>query len=135
MPHRLESGFTAAQLADMLDGLPAHLWKEVRRKRSYVSSVLACGEVESAYRPARRLWARVAHGCYVPNPAMLLRRAEDWVPVYDAMNFEWIDRGTAGGPYRARPAAIIERVARERERLRAGAAELGPGARDQSIAR
>ena len=134
MPHRLERGFTAAQLTEMLDGLPAHLWKETRRKRSYVSSVLARGEVESIYRPARRLWARAAHGCYVPNPAMLLRRGEDWVPVYDAMNLAWIERGTSGGPYRARPAAIIERVARERERLRAGAAEYGPGARDQSTA-
>jgi hypothetical protein len=87
------------------------------------------GLVESTYRPARQLWARSTHGCYVPNPAMLLRRGEDWVPVYEAMNLAWIDRGTAGGPYRARPAAIIERVVSEREemaRLRAGAAE-SPG--------
>ncbi len=41
------------------------------------------------------------------------------------MNLAWIDRGTAGGRYRARPAALIKRVVTERdelERLRTGAA-------------
>jgi len=131
MPHTLERGFTAAQLAGVLDKLPAHLWKEARRKRSYVNSVLARGEVESAYRPARRLWARAAYGCYVPNPALLLRRGEDWVPVYQAMNLAWIDRGTEGGRYRARPSAIIERIETERKEL-ARLAHIAPPAAPQS---
>jgi len=134
MPHTLERGFTAAQLAGVLGGLPAHLWKEARRKRSYVSSVLARGEVESPYRPSRRLWARAAHGCYVPNPAMLLRRGLDWLAVYEAMNLTWIDRGTASGPYRARPAAIIERVVRAREELARLRAVTGAAAESEAVA-
>jgi hypothetical protein len=90
---KLGQGFFAEQLHQVLDCLPAHLWSEKRRKRSYLNQVLARAEVESSYRPARKLWARTRNGHYVLNPAMLLRKGDAWRPVYEAMALDWIDQG------------------------------------------
>jgi hypothetical protein len=61
-------GYFAEQLHQVLEGLPVHLWKEIRRKRSYLNQVLARAEVDSRYRPARRLWARTRNGHYPAQP-------------------------------------------------------------------
>ena len=46
---------------------------EERRKRVYWNAVLARAELDSTYRPARRLWMRERQGHYVPGGAALLR--------------------------------------------------------------
>ncbi|MBP6504405.1 MAG: AAA family ATPase [Rhodoferax sp.] len=115
-------GFFAEQLHQVLEALPVHLWKEVRRKRSYVNQVLARAEVDSSYRPARKLWARTRNGYYLPNPAMLLRRRDGWRPVYEALELNWVDRGSGSeGTYRTRPAAAVARL---NDRLAGAADEL-----------
>jgi hypothetical protein len=107
-PWKYQEGFFAEQLQGVLEALPPHLWSDPRRKRSYVNHVLARGEVDSDYRPARRLWRRVRQGRYLPNPALLLRRGEGWQPVYEALNLAWIDRGCGGDtPYQVRPARLL----------------------------
>jgi hypothetical protein len=104
-------GYFAEQLHQGLEGLPVHLWKEIRRKRSYLNQVLARAEVDSGYRPARRLWARTRNGHYLPNPAMLLRKGEDWRPVYEAIKLDWIDQGTGTDRgYSTRPASVMTRL-------------------------
>jgi hypothetical protein len=112
-------GFFADQLHDVLAELPSWLWPEARRKRTYINQVLARAEARSAYRPARKLWVRTQNGYYLPNPAMLLRVAgggvidagEGWVPTFDAMALDWIDRGCGNDdPYRVRPAALVDLV-------------------------
>ena len=104
-------GYFAEQLHQVLEGLPVHLWKEIRRRRSYVNQVLARAEVDSGYRPARRLWARTRNGHYLPNPAMLLRKGEDWRPVYEAIKLDWIDQGTGTDRvYSTRPASVVTRL-------------------------
>ena len=75
-PGSTAQGFFAEQLHQALQGLPVHLWNEKRRKRSYVNQVLARAEVDSTYKPARKLWARTRNGHYLPNPAMLLRKGD-----------------------------------------------------------
>jgi hypothetical protein len=108
-------GYFAEQLHQVLEGLPAHLWKEIRRKRSYLNQVLARAEVDSSYRPARRLWARTRNGHYLPNPAMLLRKGEDWRPVYEAIRLDWIDQGTGSdSAHGSGPASVVTRL---RDRL------------------
>ena len=105
-------GFFAEQLHQALEALPVHLWKDIRRKRSYVNQVLARAEVDSSYKPARKLWARTRNGYYLPNPAMLLRQRDDWRPVYDALELDWIDRGTGDeSAYGVRPTAAVARLA------------------------
>jgi hypothetical protein len=119
-PWKFGEGCFAEQLHQVLETLPPHLWKEARRKRSYVNQVLARGEVDSSYRPARRLWGRTRNGHYLPNPQLLLRRGEDWLPVYEALRLDWVDRGTgADEAFSVRPAAVVERL---RERVAASEA-------------
>jgi hypothetical protein len=103
--------FDAAQVERLLENLPLHLWPEKRRKRSYTNHVLARAELNSNYRPARKLWARCRNGRYLPNPAMLLRQAEGWRPLADALALDWIDRGsgTPRNPW-ARPKQIFAAV-------------------------
>ena len=104
-------GFFAEQLHQALEALPIHLWKDIRRKRSYVNQVLARAEVDSSYKPARKLWARTRNGYYLPNPAMLLRQRDGWRPVYEALNLNWVDRGSGSEhTYRTRPAAAVARL-------------------------
>jgi hypothetical protein len=104
-------GFFAEQLHQALEALPVHLWKDIRRKRSYVNQVLARAEVDSSYKPARKLWARTRNGYYLPNPAMLLRQRDEWRPVYDALELDWVDRGSGNeSTYGARPAAAVARL-------------------------
>jgi AAA domain/Ankyrin repeat len=104
-------GFFAEQLHQVLEGLPAHLWSEKRRKRSYLNQVLARAEVESGYKPARKLWARTRNGHYLPNPELLLRKGEGWQPVYEALKLDWVDRGTGSdAKFGVRPAAVQSSV-------------------------
>ena len=115
-PHptwKYRRGFFAEQLHQILEALPAHLWTDIRRKRIYLNQVLARAEVDSNYKPARKLWTRARNGHYLPNPAMLLRRSEGWQPVYDALELDWIDRG-CGAPdaYDTRPADAVARLSR-----------------------
>ena len=110
-PWKFGEGYFAEQLHRVLEGLPSHLWKENRRKRSYVNQVLARAEVDSGYKPARKLWARTRNGHYLPNPGMLLRNGEGWMPVYEALRLNWIDRGTGTDePYNVRPVARVQRL-------------------------
>ncbi|MEO9102490.1 MAG: AAA family ATPase [Burkholderiaceae bacterium] len=116
-------GFFAEQLHQTLEQcLPPHLWKPIRRKRSYLNQVLARAEVHSNYLPARKLWARTRNGHYLPNPALLLRTREThqqgWRPVYDALQLDWVDRGCGGdAEHLQRPAATVAQL---KERLAAG---------------
>jgi len=85
-PWKFAQGFFAEQLHQVLESLPVHLWKDIRRKRSYVNQVLARGEVDSSYKPARKLWRRAQNGHYFPNPDLLIRWGEDWLAVYELLN-------------------------------------------------
>jgi hypothetical protein len=105
MPHtdvRRLAGFDAAYLMRNIDRYPEAVWPAERRKRTYFNSVLARAEVDSSYRPARRLWLRMRSGHYLPNPALQLRvmdeqGREDWQPVYEALRLDVIERGNGRG--------------------------------------
>jgi hypothetical protein len=115
-------GYFAEHLHQVLACLPVHLWPEKRRKRSYLNQVLARADVDSGYKPARKLWARTRNGHYLPNPAMQLRRDDGWQPVYDALRLDWVDRGSGtDDTFRARPALVVGRL---RESLASAPEEL-----------
>lgn len=110
-PWKFAQGFFADQLLKVLESLPVHLWKEIRRKRSYVNQVLARSEVDSSYKPARKLWSRGQNGHYFPNPDLLVRRGDDWRPLYECLNMPWIDLGNAStDEYGAKPMITITRL-------------------------
>jgi hypothetical protein len=110
-PYKYPRGIFADQLHEVLSQLPAWLWPEKRRKRSYVNQVLARAEISSAYQPARKLWARTSNGYYLPNPALQLRSGDNWTPVYAVMALDWVDRGCGDGEfYRPKPLELVARL-------------------------
>jgi hypothetical protein len=100
-PYRYTRGFFADSLLKILDCLPEHLWPKARRKKEYLNSVLARAEIESGYRPARKLWQRRETGYYTPAPDMKLRRktadGEAWIPIAEALNLTAVSDGGEGG--------------------------------------
>src|SRR5271157_4175159 len=99
-PQRHMRGFFSDSLLRTLELLPEHLWPKSRRKRDYVSGVMARAEVGSAYRPARKLWKRRETGYYAPAPDLKLRRktadGETWTSIADAMNLAAVADGAGG---------------------------------------
>ena len=70
------------------------------RKKDYINGVLARAEIESGYRPARKLWKRRELGYYVPAPDMKLRRktadGEAWIPIAEALGLAAVSDGGEG---------------------------------------
>jgi hypothetical protein len=71
---------------------PETVLPQRRRRRDYLSGVLARNEISREYQYNRKLFARTAHGYYVLNPALALRVADEWVPVYDRLHPPEIER-------------------------------------------
>jgi len=91
-------GFNATYLMRNIDYFPLSLWPAERRKRTYFNGVLARAEVQSSYRPARKLWLRMDNGYYMPNPELFLRvrdahGQEQWQPIYDILQLNTIEAG------------------------------------------
>ena len=88
-------GFDAGMLLLAYDRMPTAMLAPERRKRAYISSVLARNEVDRDYAYNRRLFLRVANGLYQLNPALSVRRRgpdgnDEWVPVFAALNLPLI---------------------------------------------
>ena len=99
-PHRYTRGFFADSLIQTLECLPEHLWPKSRRKKEYLNGVLARAEVDSGYRPARKLWKRREMGYYMPAPDMKLRRrtpeGDVWLPIAEALSLAAVRDGGQG---------------------------------------
>jgi len=145
-PQRRRMGaFEAKDILDAWQHLPANIVRPERRRRQYLSSVLARNEIDRDYAYNRGLFRRLQQGWYQFDPGLSVRRRqgeeEVWLPVISALNLplisevshwdhgEWdsvqeaIDRlvELAGLPARRAPIAA-ERVlaaarVREEERL------------------
>lgn len=87
------AGLTAADLT--FSGLPEEAPTDLRQPHAYISGVLARGEMDSTYRPARKLWQRMAHGAYLPNPELFLRvptpEGPVWRSLFEALNLIYAD--------------------------------------------
>jgi len=124
-------GFDAGTLLAAYERMPASVLAPERKKRAYISSILARNEIDRDYAYNRHLFQRVATGVYQLNPALSLRRpgadgVDAWVPVFSALNLPLakeladplydrnIDRllGLAGLPPTSDP--IIHRADRRR---------------------
>jgi hypothetical protein len=118
-------GMRSGDLLDAVARLPIAALRGERRRRQYLSGVLARNEVTREYAYNRRLFVRVAHGEYVLNPELAIRLGDDWVNVYAAMG---IARMAAQGFGRhVRALEMIER-ARALQAYRRGVAKpLGDG--------
>ena len=55
-------------LMAFIEKMPKQILPEYRRKRQYVNSILASNEVDRAFIYNKKLFKRIARGCYVLNP-------------------------------------------------------------------
>ncbi len=74
------------------EAFPASVLPESRRRRAYLSGVLARNEISRKYAYNRKLFARTAHGFYVLNPGLSMRAGDGWMPLYDRLNPPLLDR-------------------------------------------
>lgn len=93
-PHGHRIGFRVDDLLALADAFPPRILPERRRRRGYLSGVLARNEVTRGYAYNRKLFARVGHGYYVPSPALSVRAADAWTPLYDRLYPPELDRYT-----------------------------------------
>ena len=77
----------AATLARLVASLPPATLPAYRRRREYLSSLLAKNEIGSTNPYGRRLFQRVRRGAYVLCPALEVEVKGEWIPVSDAMGF------------------------------------------------
>jgi len=140
-PQRRRMGaFEAKDVLDAWQHLPANIVRPERRRRPYLSSVLARNEIDRDYAYNRGLFRRLQQGWYQLDPGLSVRRSqgeeEVWLPVISALNLplisevshwdhgEWdsvqkaIDRllALAGLPARSPPIAAERLLAVERAR-------------------
>jgi hypothetical protein len=90
-------GFAATMLDDpALAAFPRSVLADERRRRVYWNGVLARAEVDSTYRPARKLWRRERVGHYAPSEAALLRTIDEHGnetkrSIHDALRIRLLD--------------------------------------------
>jgi len=61
-----------------------------RRRRAYISSILAKNEIKSQDRYNRKLFFRVKRGSYILNPYLQIKQAENWVNIYSLLDLEQV---------------------------------------------
>lgn len=84
----------AADLARVFEDLPDSLLAPYRRRREYISSILAKNEHHSPNPYSRRLFIRLSHGNYIVSPLLELEHAGSWVRVIDFLGVrEVLDSG------------------------------------------
>ena len=76
----------AGELLEAVQCVPPHIIGEKRRRREYISGVLARHEVAGSYAWNRRLFVRVRLGSYLLNPELRIRQGDAWIPVYEQMD-------------------------------------------------
>lgn len=75
----------APGLAQLAAGMPTGTLADYRRRREYLSSLLAKNELGSTNPYSRRLFLRVRRGAYALCPALEVEVKGAWVPVGDLM--------------------------------------------------
>ncbi len=81
-------GLRASDLEEILERLPDSLVPAYRKRRPYISSVLARNEVGRDTPANRRMFRRTRHGVYILNPKMNVRVGEKWIGIHDLLDPE-----------------------------------------------
>jgi hypothetical protein len=93
---KVQVSFPAFETSDFVSALapfPMNVIPEYRRRRPYLSGVLARNELHRDDPCNRRLFLRVSHGFYVPNPAMEIEIENAWINVCDLLRLDSMDEG------------------------------------------
>lgn len=79
-------GFKAKTIEEAIADYPETIIPEYRKKRSYISSILAKNEVFGSNPYNSKLFFRINRGEYLLNATLALQVNEKWVNVYELMN-------------------------------------------------
>jgi hypothetical protein len=93
---KVQVSFPAFETGDFVSALepfPMNVIPEHRRRRPYLSGVLARNELHRHDPCNRQLFLRVSHGFYVPNPAMDIEIENSWINVCDLLHLDTMDEG------------------------------------------
>ncbi|MDM7997954.1 MAG: DUF1186 domain-containing protein [Acidobacteriota bacterium] len=85
--------FETADFVHSLEMFPFNVIPAHRRRRAYISSVLARNELHRDDPGNRRLFLRVSRGFYVPNPAMDIEIENALVNVCDLLHLDTMEDG------------------------------------------
>ena len=80
--------FETGDFVHALEHFPEHVIPEYRRRRQYITSVLASHEIGRPCPPSMRLFVRVSHGFYIPNPLLEVEMDDTWVGFYELIPME-----------------------------------------------
>ena len=100
-----------------LDHFPEHVIPGYRRRRSYITSVLAGHEVSRDLPSNMQLFVRIAYGKYILNPTMEIQIEDQWINAYDLMHIDELRQETENKPLQSY-LAHIEKVRHRLETLR-----------------
>jgi hypothetical protein len=78
-----EKGVKAADLEKAIAAYPEVIMPDYRKKRNYISSLLAKNEIKSNNPYNNALFLRIERGCYCLNPDLSVWVEEKWVNVYE----------------------------------------------------
>ncbi|MCA1759843.1 MAG: UvrD-helicase domain-containing protein, partial [Bacteroidales bacterium] len=78
-----ERGVKAADLEKIIAAYPEVIMPDYRKKRNYISSLLAKNEIESNNPYNNSLFHRVERGIYCLNPDLSVLVEEKWVNIYE----------------------------------------------------
>lgn len=67
---------------------PEIVMPEKRKRRQYISSILAKNEINRRDAYNRKLFLRIRHGHYTLNPDLMVKINEEWVDLYTLLHLE-----------------------------------------------
>ncbi len=84
--------FETADFIEALKNFPDHVIPAYRKKRSYLSSVLAKNEVNRDVSYNRKLLVRISLGHYILNPNIEINIQEQWINIYDLIHIKELEK-------------------------------------------
>jgi len=88
---RLGGAFQSADFVEVLAHFPDRVLPERRKKRAYLSSILAKNELHRDDPYNRKLFYRIRHGHYIINPNLSVKVEGEWRRIYELLPLERID--------------------------------------------
>lgn len=89
--HRIPA-FETGDFVHALAYFPEPVIPYTRRRRGYISAVLARNEVFRVAPYNRKLFVRISRGFYLPNPCLEIEIDEHWVNIYDLLRVDFLAR-------------------------------------------
>jgi len=102
-----------------LDHFPEHIIPGYRRRRSYITSILAGHEVTRDVPNNMRIFVRIGHGKYILNPTMEIQVEDQWINAYDLVQFDELCKETDNKPLQSYLSHIAKVRGKLEERARA----------------